>query len=142
MRKIKIDNPQYPHDILIYRVTTKRTTDDGSDTSTVVDEDDPFAESGTTTEGGTTTTISEDKEIIYQGKGMSYTDTTTTGDGKVEENKRKISIPVRYDKWQGKWPLDGDTVEVTMGNVKEKGTVKDFEPDNFRSVVYWELLRV
>lgn len=141
MRKVKIDNPQFPHDILIYRVTQKKTTTTGSDSKTV-DDDDPFAETGTTTDNDTTTTVSEEKEIIYQGKGMSYTDTTTTGDGKVEDNKRKISIPVRYDKWQDKWPLDGDTVEVTMGNVKEKGTVKDFEPDNFRSVVYWELLRV
>ena len=141
MRKIKIDNPQYPHDILIYRVTQKKTTTTGSDSKTV-DDDDPFAETGTTTDNDTTTTVSEEKEIIYQGKGMSYTDTISTGDGNVEDNKRKITIPVRYDKWQDKWPLDGDTVEVTMGNVKEKGTVKDFEPDNFRSVVYWELLRV
>lgn len=141
MRKVKIDNPQYPHDILIYRVTQKKTTTTGSDSKTV-DDDDPFAETGTTEDSGTTTTVSEEKTIIYQGKGQSYTDTTTTGDGKVENNKRKISIPVRYDKWKDVWPLDGDTVEVTMGNVKEKGTVKDFEPDNFRSVVYWELLRV
>ncbi len=141
MRKVKIDNPQYPHDILIYRVTQKKTTTTGSDSKTV-DDEDPFAETGTTEDSGTTTTVSEEKTIIYQGKGQSYTDTTTTGDDKVENNKRKISIPVRYDKWKDVWPLDGDTVEVTMGNVKEKGTVKDFEPDNFRSVVYWELLRV
>lgn len=134
MRKPKIDNPRYKHDILIYRTGVKVV-----DGTVQEEDDDPFAEDTDETEESDGTS---DRQIIYQGKGRSYTDTTTTGDGKVEMNKRKISIPVRYDGWGDIWPLDGDTVEVTMGNVKEKGTVKDFEPDNNRSVVYWELLRV
>lgn len=130
MYEEEIINPRYPHDILIYRVGKK-----SEDTS---EDDDPFAEDEPTAE-----TDTEKRTILYQGNGRSYTDTTTTGDGKVENNKRKISIPKRFDEWdEDKWPLDGDTVEIAMGKVKERGTVKDFEPDNNRSVVYWELLRV
>lgn len=130
MYEEEIINPRYPHDILIYRVGKK-----SEDTS---EDDDPFAEDEPTAE-----TDTEKRTILYQGKGRSYTDTTTTGDGKVENSKRKISIPKRFDEWdEDKWPLDGDTVEIAMGKVKERGTVKDFEPDNNRSVVYWELLRV
>lgn len=130
MYEEEIINPRYPHDILIYRVGKK-----SEDTS---DDDDPFADNEPTEKNE-----SDKRIILYEGKGRSYTDTTTTGDGKVENNKRKISIPKRFDTWEeGMWPLDGDTVEITMGKVKERGTVKDFEPDNNRSVVYWELLRV
>lgn len=130
MYEEEIINPRYPHDILIYRVGKK-----SEDTS---DDDDPFADNEPTEKNE-----SDKRIILYEGKGRSYTDTTTTGDGKVENNKRKISIPKRFDEWdEDKWPLDGDTVEIAMGKVKERGTVKDFEPDNNRSVVYWELLRV
>lgn len=130
MYEEEIINPRYPHDILIYRVGKK-----SEDTS---DDDDPFAEDEPTEKNE-----SDERIILYEGKGRNYTDTTTTGDGKVENNKRKLSIPKRFDEWdEDKWPLDGDTVEITMGKVKERGTVKDFEPDNNRSVVYWELLRV
>lgn len=135
MLKEEIINPRYPHEILIYRVGKKNT-----DNAPAVDDDDPFAES-VPSDGSSES--SDEKIVLYDGKGRSYTDTTTNGDGKVESNKRKVSIPVRFDEWkENSWPLDGDTIEVTMGNVKEKGTVKDFEPDNNRSVVYWELLRV
>lgn len=135
MLKEEIINPRYPHEILIYRVWKKNT-----DNASAVDDDDPFAES---TPSGNGSDSIEERTVLYQGKGRSYTDTTTNGDGKVESNKRKASIPVRFDEWgKDSWPLDGDTIEVTMGNVKERGTVKDFEPDNNRSVVYWELLRV
>ena len=135
MLKEEIINPRYPHEILIYRVGKKNTGN-----ASAVDDDNPFAESVTSENGSDST---EERTVLYQGKGRSYTDTTTNGDGKVESNKRKASIPVRFDEWEkDSWPLDGDTIEVTMGNVKERGTVKDFEPDNNRSVVYWELLRV
>lgn len=135
MLEEEIINPRYPHDILIYRAFKQKTEFD----SPVGDDDDnPFAEDDSDTKP-----IEDTRTVLYEGKGRSYTDTTTTGDGKVESNKRKISIPVRFDKWKKDlYPLDGDIVEVTMGNVKENGTVKDFEPDNNRSVVYWELLRV
>ena len=131
MLKEEIVNPRYPHEIMIYRVGKRNT-----DSQPVLDDDDPFAD--TPKSDG-----AEERTVLYRGYGRSYTDTTTNGDGKVESNKRKASIPVRFDKWEkDMWPLDGDTIEVTLGNVKERGTVKDFEPDNNRSVVYWELLRV
>lgn len=135
MEEVLVDNPRYPHDILIYRVGKKAI-----DTKPSPDDDDPFSEVANI---DVSSDAESEKTILYQGKGRSYTDTTTNGDGKVESNKRKASIPVRFDEWkEDSWPLDGDTIEVTHGNVKERGTVKDFEPDNNRSVVYWELLRV
>lgn len=135
MLKEEIVNPRYPHEIMIYRVGKRNT-----DSQPVLDDDDPFADTPKS-DGGSNS--AEERTILYHGYGRSYTDTTTNGDGKVESNKRKASIPVRFDKWEkDMWPLDGDTIEVTLGNVKERGTVKDFEPDNNRSVVYWELLRV
>ena len=42
----------------------------------------------------------------------------------------------------GKQPLDGDTIEVFIGNNKEVGMVKDSEPDNNRTIVYWNFRRV
>ena len=134
MEETVINNPRFPHDILIYRVGRKAVETEP------VDDDDPFAD---TPQSGDSSNTETERTILYEGKGRSYTDTTTNGDGKVESNKRKVSIPVRFDEWdKDSWPLDGDTIEVSLGNVREKGTVKDFEPDNNRSVVYWELLRV
>ena len=98
--------------------------------------DDPFADDDAP--------VGEDKEIIlYYGEGRSYTDTTTEGDKNVDQNKRKASIPVRYDEWDAdRCPLDGDTIYSTVGNNTEVGMVKDCEPDNNRTVVYWNLTRV
>lgn len=130
MRKNSVKNPRYPHQITITRVTDK-----------VSDSNNPFtrAESDTV------------RTIVYDGKGRSFTDTTTDGDGKVDTNKRNVSIPVRFDEWPestiinnqyvGKYPKDGDEIEVVMGNVTERGRVKDFEPDNDRSIIYWEYNR-
>lgn len=79
--------------------------------------------------------------ILYKGEGRSYTDTTTTGDKLMDRNRRKASIPVRFDEW--KIPLlDGDIIAVKMGNIIERGVIKDFEPDNDRTVIYWEYGRV
>ena len=78
------------------------------------------------------------EEIIYKGKGRSYTDTTTTGDAKVDTNKRKASIPVRFDEWNDKIPMSGDILRVVKGSITEEWEVKDFEPDNNRSVIYGE----
>lgn len=111
-----IDNPMWPHRITIERKTYS---------------DNPFDDE-------------ESTEVLYDGKGRSYTDTTTTGGGtdekRVDVNKRKASVPVRFDKWE-KPVLAGDTITATMGNMVESGVVTDFEPDNFRSVVYWEVVR-
>ena len=124
MRKLKVDNPRYPHTIkIVRRVLTDRYSDE------------ELAE-----------------HIIYEGVGRSYTDTTTTGDAKVDSNKRKCSIPVRFDEWPvvdsletadsgSMIPMSGDILIATKGNIIEEWEVKDFEPDNDRSVIYGELNR-
>lgn len=95
----------------------------------------PFADAGAPVE--------DSEELLYEGVGRSFTDTTTEGGKNVDENKRKASIPVRYDEWDaGRCPLDGDTIEATVGNNTEEGIVKDCEPDNNRTLVYWSLRRV
>lgn len=122
MKKERVDNPRYPHYIKIVR---KAEADWLSDDEAAGDE-----------------------VVIYEGKGRSYTDTTTTGDKKVDTNKRKASIPVRYDQWpaadyDGKHliPMSGDILYVIKGSIAEEWEVKDFEPDNNRSVVYGEMNR-
>lgn len=120
MKKDVIENERYPHEIRIIR-----------------------------TIGGDWLSSDEDSELtIYEGYGRSYTDTTTTGDKKVDVNKRKASIPMRFDDWPEAdddgnklIPLSGDILYVTKGNITEEWEVKDFEPDNNRSVVYGELNR-
>ena len=125
MEKENIRNTRYPHLLKIVRNVVGKS-----------DPDDPFADAAAP--------VGEDKEIVlYYGEGRSYTDTTTVGDKYVDQNKRKASIPVRYDEWgAGRCPLDGDTIYATIGNNTEIGIVKDCEPDNNRTVVYWEYIRV
>jgi len=115
MRRTPVDNPRYPHCIRIVR----KTAVDWLSTS----EDEP------------------EDTIVYEGCGRSYTDTTTTGDAKVDSNKRKASIPVRFDKWEGLIPMSGDILYVKKGSITEQWEVRDFEPDNDRSVIYGELNR-
>lgn len=126
MRKVTIDNQRYPHDIRIIRKVEKDWLDDDS----VVDAN------GSDDEQNDGESI-----VIYEGKGRSYTETTTTGDKKVDTNKRKASIPVRYDEWDSLVPMSGDILYVMKGSITEEWEVKDFEPDNNRSVVYGELNR-
>ena len=127
MRKDRIDNPRYPHHIRIVRVNP--SAGEGSDPN------DPFSDP---VEPGQETYV-----VVYDGIGRSFTDTTTTGTDDVDTNKRKASIPVRFDKWEvGVRPLDGDTIYATVGNNTEIGQVRDFEPDNNRSLVYWDFVRV
>lgn len=137
MRKEVISNPRYPHTIKIVRIQGRIVPVEN--TSEIGDED-PFASNDTSSPQ----TKTERKEVIlYEGCGRSFTDTTTNGMGNVDINKRKASIPVRYDKWEAdKQPLDGDIIYATVGNNTEKGRVRDSEPDNDRSIVYWELVRV
>ena len=121
MEKSEIINKRYPHVVKI----TRKGVGEGI-------EDNPFAKD-----------VEPETEVLYEGEGRSYTDTTTEGDKWVDENKRKTSIPVRYDEWgAGKQPLDGDEIEVLIGNNKEVGMVKDSEPDNNRTIVYWNFRRV
>ena len=125
MEKENIINPRYPHIIKIVRNVVGKA-----------DPDDPFADDDAP--------VGKDNEIIlYYGEGRSYTDTTTERDKRVDENKRKASIPVRYDEWDAdRCPLDGDLIYATVGNNTDVGIVKDCEPDNNRTVVYWNLRRV
>lgn len=111
MRKVVVDNPRYPHAIRIVRMVYPERFSSGEPT----------------------------EMVIYEGKGRSYTDTTTTGDRKVDTNKRKASIPVRFDEWEAdKVPMSGDILRVVKGSITEEWEVKDFEPDNDRSVIYGE----
>jgi len=84
--------------------------------------------------------------VVYEGCGRGYTDTTTTGTVELDLNKRKASIPVRFDEWPDgedkPYPIDGDVMIVTKGNVTEEWRIRDFEPDNDRTVVYAELNRL
>lgn len=128
MLEEEIINPRYPHMIKIVRIATNIKNVDA-------DDDDPLAEEATEEVKA--------EETLYCGIGRSYTDTTTNGNVEVDTNKRKASIPVRFDKWgEGKLPLDGDTIHATVGNNTETGRVRDCEPDNNRTVVYWDFVRV
>lgn len=113
MLKEEVVNPRYPHTITIVRKSGGDFLSETSETTTV----------------------------IYEGEGRSYTDTTTTGSANVETNRRKASIPVRFDEWEDIVPMSGDIVTVVKGNITEQWEVKDFEPDNNRSVIYGEMNR-
>ena len=121
---MEIENQRYPHDVRITRTIPGRVTDGNP----YADEEAPLVDAA---------------EVLYDGIGRSYTDTTTTGDQNVDESRRKVSIPVRYDEWGSREkPLDGDRVFVRIGECEEEGVVDDCEADNDRTVVYWTLRRV
>lgn len=128
MRKVKIDNPRYPHTIRIIR---KKEEDWLAEES----------ESGSSSSSSSSSSEESDEQVVYEGPGRSYTDTTTVGDSKVDSNKRKASIPVRFDEWEGLVPMSGDILYVTKENITEEWEVRDFEPDNNRSVIYGEMSR-
>ena len=114
MKKQKVNNPRFLHTIKVTRMVVS---------------DNPFAEE-------------EEELVLYEGKGRSYTNTTTDGDGKVVTNMRKASIPVIFDQWEeGKEIRNGDIIEVTIGNIGEKGVVRDMEPCNFGTELYWDYKR-
>lgn len=115
MRKENINNPRFPHTIKVIRNT--KTEDNFGNGETI-------------------------SRILYEGVGRSFTDTTTDGDSKVVTNMRKVSIPVRFDKWENDdFPLNGDTIEARIGKVVERGMVRDCEADNDRTIVYLEVKR-
>ena len=115
----EIINERYPHGILIRRVVPGR-----------VDAENPFSDSDS---------LEDVEAVVYDGEGRSFTDTTTEGNNYIDENKRKASIPVRYDEWDAG---GGDLIRVTIGNNVEDGVVYDCESDNNRTLVYWNLRRV
>lgn len=109
MRKVTISNPRFPHTVKVVRITYPDRWSDEEPTETV----------------------------LYSGEGRCYTNGSVEGK-KVDISHRYISIPVRFDEWKGAKPSSGDTVEVEMGSIKETMTIKDFEPDNNRTVLYCE----
>lgn len=111
MRKTTVNNPRYPHHVKVVRTTYPEH--DWLD-------DDP----GEPTE-----------TVLYSGKGRCFTN-GTVNEKQVDISHRYISIPVRFDQWRGVKPSDGDKVEVIMGAVTETMEVKDFEPDNNRTLLY------
>lgn len=114
MRKQIIVNERYPHRVTITRLTVSVN---------------PFDEDG------------DEEVVLYDGPGRSYTDTTVDGDGKVDTNRRKVVIPIRYDMW-AEAVLDGDMIRATVGNIVEEGVVNDMEADNQRTIIYWEYGRM
>lgn len=123
MEIFEYDNPRYPHHVRIIRSVAGRS-----------DADDPYSDAPV---------MDGYDDVLYDGEGRVFTDTTTEGNNRVDENKRKASIPVRYDEWDaGRKPLDGDMVYVTIGSNTEVGMVKDCESDNNRTLVYWDYTRV
>jgi hypothetical protein len=124
MEKMQIENPRYPHYVKIVRIIPGKG-----------EEDNPFADEEAE--------VKDETIVLYEGEGRSFTDTTTEGDNIVDSNKRKSSIPVRFNMWANEMkPLDGDTIYSTVGNNTEVGIIKDCESDNFRTLVYWNFRRV
>ena len=114
VRMARVINKRFPHTIKVVRK---------------VFSDNPFDDT-------------EQEITIYEGEGRSYTNTTTDGDGKVVTNMRKASIPPIYNDWRaGLEILNGDLIEVTIGNITERGVVRDFEPCNFGTEIYWDYIR-
>lgn len=110
MRKKRIINPRYPHHVKVVRVTYPGRWDE---------ETEPT------------------ETILYDGVGRCSTNGAVEGK-QVDISHRYISIPVRFDEWRGAKPSSGDTVEVNIGAITETMTVKDFEPDNGRTLLYCE----
>lgn len=113
MLKDTIINERYPHTVAISRLKV---------------DDNPFEDN-------------DEEVVMYEGCCRSYTDTTVSGDGKVDTNRRKIVVPIRFSMW-AEPILDGDIVKVQIGNIVEEGVVTDFEADNMRTMIYWEYGRV
>ena len=107
MRKKRINNQRYPHHVKVVRVTYQNRYNETEPTKTV----------------------------LYSGEGMCSTNGGVEGK-QVDITHRYISIPVRFDQWRSVKPSPGDTVEETLGTVTETMTVKDFEPDNNRTLLY------
>ena len=116
MRKQVIDNPRYPHHIRIVRKVVGDWFETPSDGSASDEQE----------------TVEEE---VYNGIGRCYT-SGGVGEQAVDITARTISIPVSVREWGLLYPLSGDTVTVTMGAVTQTMEVKEFEPDNNRTVIY------
>ncbi len=106
-RRVRVNNPRYPHTVKVVRITYPDRWSGEEPTETV----------------------------LYSGEGRCSTNGSVEGK-KVDISHRYISIPVRFDQWRGVKPMAGDTVSVEMGAITETMEIEDFEPDNNRSVLY------
>lgn len=110
MKRWNLDNERFPHTIKVYRET----------------KEDAFSSASA-------------GKILYEGKGRSFTNTTTDGDV-VTLNMRKAAIPPIFSEWEDPI-LAGDIIEVWIGEVHEYGVVTDWEPANFGTEIYWKYVR-
>lgn len=113
MRKQTINNPRYPHHVKVMR-------------RTYPDQEWMSGESSEPT-----------NTVLYSGNGRCFTN-GTVNEKQVDISHRYISIPVNVNEWGTLHPASGDIVEVMMGEVIETMEVKDFEPDNNRTLLYCE----
>lgn len=79
-------------------------------------------------------------EVLYDGTCRSYGRLSTSTSGDVITSVRVIAIPVNRDGWTVT-PDTGDTLEVTILDRKEYGTVVDSQPNNFGTDLIWEYVR-
>lgn len=108
-----IDNPRYPHWCKITRGVNE----------------DNFSD------------YDSEEQLIYEGECHSFTDTTILGNT-VKEEKRKVSIPINQFEWEDFIPQVNDYVEVKIGKLMtEGGIVRDVVPDNYRTMVYYTVVR-
>lgn len=170
MKREEVINERYPHSVVITRLLVPDNPfNDESDEEETTTSEDVFGndEEETVEQSGEVSSDEEQGEtdneeetdiryefpdeseeithdvvvVLYEGAGRVFTDTTTTGSTKMDYNRRKCSIPVRFDEWTHEI-LDGDRIAVKVGDVIYDGEVKDAEPDNDRTLIYWERPRV
>ena len=105
-----VDNPRFPHKVIIKRFK----------------QGDPFDGTGA------------DNDVVYSGICRSYTTRRAfnVAIGNVLSGQRILSIPLKRDEWVN-MPEEGDEVEVTIGVVTEYGIVVDKLPNNFGTNVVW-----
>ena len=108
MRKQRIINQRFPHHVKVVRLTYPGRYSTGTEPA---------------------------ETVIYSGEGRCYSSGSVEG-RQVDISHRYISIPVGFSEWGEEKPYNGDTVEVTIGNITETMEVKDFEPDNNRTLLY------
>ena len=159
MKKEVIHNDRFPHWATITRlVVPDNPFEKEADEDEIVDDetgvDTTFSDEDTEEDTEDVQDTSEEENasegdteeedeviILYDGPCRAFTDTTTTGSSLMDSNKRKCSLPVPFGMWAMEI-LDGDSIDVKVGDIEYKGVVKDFEPDNDRTLIYWERPRV
>lgn len=106
----KVNNPRWPHTVVISRIKEFNPLED-------IEKPEPI--------------------VIYEGKCRSYQKEYVSMAGEVQTSKRILSIPLKNNEWEV-IPLENDRVEVNLGSYKEEGRVVDKMPNNFGTEIYWE----